>query len=152
MSTKLKRTLWIAGAILVLIAAYLLYAFVFKPQPEAYTPSITDAEGNVIPGSIAVIETVILGGSKQTITIRGVDTANPVLLFLHGGPGMPSSPWATWNGYHASLEEHFLLVHWSANYQRLFLPLIFCPNFPSPCPDNRHIPGHFSGYSPRQFF
>jgi pimeloyl-ACP methyl ester carboxylesterase len=112
MSTKLKRTLWIAGPIIVLIASYLLYVLVFKTQPEAYTPPLTDSEGDVIPGSIAVIETVTLGSFKQTITIRGVDTTNPVLLFLHGGPGMPSSPWATWNGYHAGLEEYFVLVHW----------------------------------------
>jgi pimeloyl-ACP methyl ester carboxylesterase len=112
MSNKMKRYLWIGGTVIVLVSAYLLYAFVFKPQPEAYTPPITDAAGNEIPDSIAVIETVTLGGFEQTITIRGVDTSTPVLLFLHGGPGMPSSPWATWNGYHTGLEEHFVLVHW----------------------------------------
>lgn len=112
MSNKMKRTTWIVGTIMVLIVAYLLYGFVLKPQPEAFTPPITDAAGNEIPGSIAVIEAVTLGGVEQTITIRGVDTTNPVLLFLHGGPGMPSSPWATWNGYHTELEEHFVLVHW----------------------------------------
>jgi pimeloyl-ACP methyl ester carboxylesterase len=108
----MKRTLWIVGTIIVLIVAYLLYAFVFQPQPNAFTPPITDAVGNEIPGSIAVIETVTLGGFEQTITIRGVDSTNPVLLFLHGGPGMPSSPWATWNDYHTGLEGYFVLVHW----------------------------------------
>jgi D-alanyl-D-alanine carboxypeptidase len=83
------------------------------PEPEvAYTPPVTDADGNVIPGSIAVIETVILGGVEQTVTIRGADTTKPVLLFLHGGPGMPSSPWATWNNVHADLEANFVFVHW----------------------------------------
>jgi pimeloyl-ACP methyl ester carboxylesterase len=112
MSTRLKRIILIVGTVIILIVAYLLHAFVLKPQPEAYTPPITDAGGNEMPGSIAVIETVTLGGIEQTITIRGVDTAKPVLLFLHGGPGMPSSPWATWNGYHAGLEQHFVFVHW----------------------------------------
>jgi pimeloyl-ACP methyl ester carboxylesterase len=79
---------------------------------DPYTPPITDADGNVIPGSIASIETVVLGGVPQTIVIRGVDRSNPVLLHLHGGPGMPSSPWATWNGYFAGLEANFVLVHW----------------------------------------
>lgn len=112
MSTKMKRTTWILGSIIVLIFAYLLYYFVFKSQPEASTPPFTDAAGNEISGSVAVIETVTLGGVEQTTTIRGVDSTNPVLLFLHGGPGMPSSPWATWNGYHTELEEHFVIVHW----------------------------------------
>ena len=83
------------------------------PEPEVgYTPPITDADGNVIPGSIASIETVTLGGVEQMITIRGAETDKPVLLFLHGGPGMPSSPWATWNNSHADLEANFVLVHW----------------------------------------
>ncbi|MFC2105846.1 alpha/beta fold hydrolase [Candidatus Bipolaricaulota bacterium] len=81
-------------------------------RDEGLTPPIVDADGNAIPGSIAVIETVTLGGVEQTITLRGVDTTKPVLLFLHGGPGMPSSPWATWNNVHADLEEEFVLVHW----------------------------------------
>ena len=85
------------------------------PQGEpsaAVTPCIVDADGNVVPGSIAAIETVTLGGLDQTITIRGADTTKPVLLFLHGGPGVPSSPWATWNNVHADLEEEFVFVHW----------------------------------------
>lgn len=107
-----KKYLW-AGLLVVLAVAIFLIATGFlKEDPVAYTPPITNAAGDEIPGSIAVIETVVLGGVEQTITIRGTDTSNPVLLFLHGGPGMPSSPWATWNGYHAELEQHFVLVHW----------------------------------------
>jgi pimeloyl-ACP methyl ester carboxylesterase len=81
-------------------------------KPDPYTPPIKDDDGNVVPGSISSIETVMLGGVAQTITIRGVDRTKPVLLHLHGGPGMPSSPWATWNGYYADLEADFVLVHW----------------------------------------
>jgi pimeloyl-ACP methyl ester carboxylesterase len=71
-----------------------------------------EKNSNELPGSIAVIETITLGGVEQTVTIRGADTSKPVLLHLHGGPGMPSSPWATWNDYYADLEENFVLVHW----------------------------------------
>lgn len=70
MSTKMKRPLWIIGALIIVIVAYLLYAFVFKPGPVAFTPPITDAELNEIPDSIAVIETITLGGVEQTITIQ----------------------------------------------------------------------------------
>jgi pimeloyl-ACP methyl ester carboxylesterase len=108
-----KRFLWIGLLGLVVFAIALIAYFVFWGQSaEAITPPITDAAGNEIPGSIAVIETVTLGGVEQTITIRGVNRANPVLLHLHGGPGMPSSPWATWNDYYADLEQNFVLVHW----------------------------------------
>lgn len=80
--------------------------------PEPYRPPIKDDDGNVISGSISSIETIMLGGVPQTITIRGVDRTLPVLLHLHGGPGMPSSPWATWDDYYADLEANFVLVHW----------------------------------------
>jgi pimeloyl-ACP methyl ester carboxylesterase len=108
-----KWYLW-AGLLVVLVGAVVLVAvFVFGQRSAvAFTPPITDAQGNEIPGSIAVIETVTLGGVEQTITIRGADTAKPILLILHGGPGMPSSPWATWNDFHADLERHFVVVHW----------------------------------------
>ena len=78
---------------------------------EAYTPTTTDVDGNAFSGSLYSIETVRLGGAEQTITIRAADDTNPVLLYLHGGPGLPSSPWASWNNHFADLEANFALVH-----------------------------------------
>lgn len=52
---------------------------------------------------------VDIGGIKQWIQIRGEDRDNPVLLFVHGGPGgstLPiSSGWRPW-------EKHFTVVQW----------------------------------------
>ena len=76
------------------------------------TPARVSVSGEMIEGSIYSIETVVLGGFEQTITIRGVDATNPVLLHLHGGPGMPSAPWASWRDFYRALEEHFVVVHW----------------------------------------
>ena len=43
---------------------------------------------------------VSIGGIEQWVTIRGEDRSNPVLLFLHGGPGDVTNPWsfAEWRG------------------------------------------------------
>ena len=51
-----------------------------------------------------------LGGIDQFIWIRGDDPArNPVLLFVHGGPGFPGGVTARVN---SELERDFTVVHW----------------------------------------
>lgn len=60
--------------------------------------------------SISQIERVTLGGWPQVIRIRGDDRErNPVLLFVHGGPGLPEMPLAHRN---AELERSFTVVQW----------------------------------------
>ncbi len=54
-------------------------------------------------------EKVVLGGLEETIFIRGRDRARPVLLFLHGGPGLPEMPFSHAN---AESERDFIVVHW----------------------------------------
>jgi len=62
------------------------------------------------PNGIDDARYVELGGIPQWITIRGEDRGNPLLLFLHGGPGDATNPW----GYAAfwSWLKHFTVVQW----------------------------------------
>lgn len=60
--------------------------------------------------SIAEYETVELGGVNQSILIRGNNTQNPVLLYLHGGPGNPETSFIT--KYQSEWEKHFTVVNW----------------------------------------
>lgn len=53
---------------------------------------------------------VRIGGIEQWITIRGEDRSNPVLLFLHGGPGDATNPWG-YAGFRSWL-KHFTIVQW----------------------------------------
>lgn len=53
---------------------------------------------------------VDIGGIKQSLIIRGEDVSNPVILFLHGGPGFPISFLS--NEYQKYLEDEFTVVHW----------------------------------------
>jgi pimeloyl-ACP methyl ester carboxylesterase len=92
------------GLILVSVLA------VWLSQAYASTPPITDAQGKVVPGSIATLEKVRLGDSEQWISIRGKDVDNPILLFLAGGPG--GSQLTTARHALAGLEDHFVVVNW----------------------------------------
>ena len=56
------------------------------------------------------LEPVTLGGTAQWLFIHG-DTRNPLLLWLHCGPG--SADIATAAFYGRALTEHFLVVHWN---------------------------------------
>ena len=53
---------------------------------------------------------VTIGGIEQWITIRGWDRDNPVLLFLHGGPGDVTNPWSF--SIFAPWEKQFTVVQW----------------------------------------
>ena len=51
-----------------------------------------------------------LGGVKQAIHIWGTKAENPVLLFLHGGPGVPNRHGIAKN--HLDLTDDFTVVAW----------------------------------------
>ena len=61
------------------------------------------------PG-IARTETIRIDGLPERLLIRGRDPAhNPVLLFIHGGPGFPG---AVFQATNSGLERDFTVVHW----------------------------------------
>ncbi|MFC1946550.1 alpha/beta fold hydrolase [Chloroflexota bacterium] len=64
------------------------------------------------PNSISSLEEITLGGQKQWLFIRGENKDNPVLLFLHGGPGEPIGGISSSRRLDAGLIGHFTVVHW----------------------------------------
>ena len=59
---------------------------------------------------ISKIQKIELGGVSQWTLIRGENKGNPVVLFLHGGPG--ASETALLRKYNGELEKHFTMVFW----------------------------------------
>src|SRR5690606_16497830 len=51
-----------------------------------------------------------INGVDHWISIRGQDRANPVVLFVHGGPASPTIP-SLWQ-FQRPLEEYFTMVHY----------------------------------------
>jgi proline iminopeptidase len=97
---------WMYWVVIVLVLAAIGYWFFGR----AYTPAIRDSSGQVVPGSIASLEKIKLGGVEQWLVIRGHDTSNPVLLFLSGGPG--ASELGRVRYFSEPLEQHFTMVVW----------------------------------------
>jgi pimeloyl-ACP methyl ester carboxylesterase len=103
----MARSFWrfakgVVTCFLALIAASLLYRA--YRQHEAAGALVIDA-----PNAINEQMFVTIGGIRQWVVIRGRNAANPVLLLLHGGPGVTTSPFASdflgWEG-------DFTVVHW----------------------------------------
>ncbi|MGD0037509.1 MAG: alpha/beta hydrolase [Bacteroidota bacterium] len=54
---------------------------------------------------------VNINGFKQWICVRGENKANPIILFIHGGPGSPESGMGC-KKYQGIIEKSFVMVHW----------------------------------------
>jgi pimeloyl-ACP methyl ester carboxylesterase len=64
------------------------------------------------PTGISSLEQITLGNVRQWIFIRGTDQSNPVLIFLHGGPGAPIFGMSSARALDSELIKHFTIVHW----------------------------------------
>ncbi|MDR1432533.1 MAG: alpha/beta hydrolase [Propionibacteriaceae bacterium] len=69
-----------------------------------------DPAGNPVAGSISEKIWVEINGEPQGMFIRGRSVSNPVVLFLHGGPGMPEYFLA--EKHLAALEDLFVVCYW----------------------------------------
>ena len=82
-----------------------------KPATRAEaTAIIANARKIVTPNGVERLEKVRIGGVDQWVSIRGADRRNPVLLYIHGGPGYVSIPMSWW--FNRGVEEYFTVVQW----------------------------------------
>ena len=108
LQSRIKRTVI---AILVILMAALLLGIGFLFAISAGRPApLSDVDGETIPGSLSERVAVEIGGIPQSMIIQSADPANPVLLFLHGGPGMPEFFMEL--DHPTGLERHFTMVWW----------------------------------------
>lgn len=97
---------WLAPGVGVLVLVG-LSRWLLMP---ASTPPILGADGKPLPGSVAELTTVTLGGVEQAVLIRAHSTENPLLLYLSGGPGQSDLPYS--RVLFEDLTEHFVVVGW----------------------------------------
>lgn len=104
-----SRTFRIPGrwAIATTIGLALLALLIALP---ASTPPILGENGKPLPGSIAQLENVRLGGQDQWIMLRGYSLDRPVILYLSGGPGQSDLPYS--RVLFEDLSRNFVVVSW----------------------------------------
>lgn len=83
----------------------------FITSPGKLTP-LKNAQGNVIQGSVSEKIWIEVNGIKQGMFIRGENLQNPIILYLHGGPGTPLLQFITYLEKSERLEKNFTVCHW----------------------------------------
>lgn len=83
---------------------YLFVFIFFIAGCKGYTENI------YAPNAVAELRTIDIGGMEQWILIRGENRSNPILLWLHGGPGAAQMP--VHHAFNRELEKEFVVVHW----------------------------------------
>jgi pimeloyl-ACP methyl ester carboxylesterase len=96
----LKLILKYSG-LLILVIVIPIVIWWFLPER---TPEIKSANG------LAALEFIKLGDTEQCVLIRSQDINNPIILFLHGGPGMPMMYMA--HEFQRELEQNFTVIQW----------------------------------------
>lgn len=103
LADRVRPAGWFLIGPMAVVALTLAYPVV--PQsPAAQVDSVRT------PGQIKEEMFVRIGRIDQWITIKGNDHNNPVVLFLHGGPGDALSPFA--DALFGGWEKDFTLVQW----------------------------------------
>ena len=97
------------GTALVL-ATLLVLALAAALARPAHTAAIPGPDGTALPGSIAELAEVQIGGHDQWVMLRGHDVDAPVLLFLEGGPG--GTALGSIRAAGQAWEEHFTVATW----------------------------------------
>jgi len=108
MKIDVKKTL--ARGAVGLVVLVLAAALVFLGWRTAARWNVARDRAFETPPGIELLEKVRIGGIDQWINVRGRDTANPVLLYAHGGPGFPMMPFA--HLFQTPWEKFFTVVQW----------------------------------------
>ena len=94
---------------LICVDAIGMPAVSWAQQPDARTV-IAESQSIHTANGVEVREAVTIGGIPQWITVRGKDLNNPLLLYVHGGPGdtMMGVSWS----FQRPWEDYFTVVEW----------------------------------------
>ena len=90
--------------LLLAVAAILIFLVIISPGKPRSCPA-SDQVKRICEKTFLQV-----GGVRQGMFIKGADTANPVLLFVHGGPSF--SEFFLVEKYPTGLEEHFTVCYW----------------------------------------
>ena len=108
-SCKRRRIVMVLFSIMGIISICLLFFLINSPGKLA---PLKDEKGNAIQGSVSEKVWVEINGIEQGMFIRGENPENPVILYLHGGPGTPLLQFISYLEKNERLEKYFTICYW----------------------------------------
>jgi pimeloyl-ACP methyl ester carboxylesterase len=110
---KMKKVIKIIGIIfLAIIGVLLIGLIVLAVNSPGKLESLKDKDGKEIVGSFVEKSFIEIGGIRQGFFIRTENPDNPIILFLHGGPGSPELPMLIPYEVSERLEKYFTVCYW----------------------------------------
>ena len=107
-SLVIRKILKYAGiGVLCLVVAVLSSALLYR---EYLRHKVAEKRAIRSPDGINSLERVRIGGIDQWIEVRGQNVNNPILLFIHGGPGIAFIPLA--GSFQGPWETNFTVAQW----------------------------------------
>jgi pimeloyl-ACP methyl ester carboxylesterase len=106
---RVVKRLMIALVLLIIVALLALTGVLLAWSPGRPAPLVDDI-GRPINGSLSERVFVEINGVRQGMIVQSANPSNPLLLFLHGGPGMPTFFLNT--THPTGLEQDFTVVWW----------------------------------------
>jgi len=108
LARKVGKIMLITFSLITL--CFIALAIILLVQSPGKIKPFVDKNGKVVKGSISQKVYVEINGIRMGLIIKSKNTSNPVLLFVHGGPGMPEYPLT--KTYPTGLDEYFTVVWW----------------------------------------
>lgn len=109
MKKVLKTVLIIISSLIGILLILLIVLWINSPGK---LKPLIDEQGNIIQNSISEKNKTEIGGIDQGFFIRSENPDNPVILFLHGGPGSPELAFLIPFETNERLEKYFTVCYW----------------------------------------
>ena len=109
----MKKVFKIIGFTLMSIIGILLIGLiVLIANSPGKLEQLKDKDGSIITNFLAEKLFIEIGGIQQGLFIRSENTENPVILYLHGGPGGPELAFLYRYEKDERLEKFFTVCYW----------------------------------------
>jgi len=107
---KIDFKKWLVRGAIGAAALVLVVVVAFIGWREYAQSSVIADRAITTDKGVELLEKVRIGGIDQWINVRGQNRDNPILLFIHGGPGVPMMPFS--HLFQTPWEKHFTVVQW----------------------------------------